>query len=191
MMRPQKNILIGVTGSVATIKLPLLIEKIKEFEQDYAINIKIVPTQHARHFFESTLLPANVKVLIDAAEWSMWQRRGDPVLHIELGKWADVLLIAPLSANTLAKISTGICDNLLTCVVRAWDLHKPLLFCPAMNTRMYDHPLTYEQIGKLKSWGYIEVPCISKTLMCGDTGVGAMAEVSTIVERLKPILENL
>ncbi|XP_018785986.1 PREDICTED: phosphopantothenoylcysteine decarboxylase [Bactrocera latifrons] len=190
MMRPQKNILIGVTGSVATIKLPLLIEKIQEYEKDYTINIKIVPTEHARHFFESTLLPAKVKILIDVAEWSMWQRRGDPVLHIDLGKWADILLIAPLSANTLAKIATGICDNLLTCVVRAWDLHKPLLFCPAMNTRMYDHPLTYEQISKLKSWGYTEIPCISKMLMCGDTGNGAMAEVSTIVERLKPFLEK-
>lgn len=68
--------------------------------------IKIVPTEHARHFFESTLLPAKVKILIDVAEWSMWQKRGDPVLHIDLGKWADLLLIAPLSANTLAKIAT-------------------------------------------------------------------------------------
>jgi len=67
------------------------------------------------------------------------------------------------------------------CVVRAWDLQKPLIFAPAMNTRMYDHPITREQIDKLISWGYKEIPCISKTLMCGDTGNGAMAEVPTIV----------
>lgn len=70
------------------------------------------------------------------------------------------------------------------CVVRAWDVEKPLLFCPAMNTRMYDHPVTNEHISKLKSWGYFEVPTISKTLMCGDTGNGAMAEVDTIVENI-------
>jgi phosphopantothenoylcysteine decarboxylase len=78
----------------------------------------------------------------------------------------------------------GMCDNLLTSIVRAWDLSKPLLFCPAMNTKMYDHPLTSQQIKILKSFGYIEIPCISKTLMCGDTGPGAMAEVDTIISEI-------
>lgn len=78
----------------------------------------------------------------------------------------------------------GICDNLLTCVVRAWDVKKPLLFCPAMNTHMWDHPITAEQIMKLKSFGYHEIPCISKTLICGDSGTGAMAEVKTIMDKI-------
>lgn len=78
----------------------------------------------------------------------------------------------------------GICDNLLTCVIRAWDVTKPLLFCPAMNTRMWEHPVTATQISVLKSWGYTEVPCIAKTLVCGDTGLGAMAELDTIVNVL-------
>jgi len=63
-------------------------------------------------------------------------------------------------------------------------LEKPLLFCPAMNTYMWNHPLTAEHILKLKTFGYTEIPCISKTLVCGDTGVGAMAEVKTIVEKV-------
>ena len=63
----------------------------------------------------------------DEEEWHAWQQKGDPVLHIELRKWADVLIIAPLSANTLAKMAQGLCDNCLTSVVRAWDFHKPLL----------------------------------------------------------------
>lgn len=63
----------------------------------------------------------------DEEEWRQWKVVGDPVLHIELRRWADVLLLAPLSANTLAKVSNGLCDNLLTCVVRAWDFAKPLL----------------------------------------------------------------
>lgn len=63
----------------------------------------------------------------DEDDWRSWQKVGDPVLHIELRRWADVLLLAPLSANTLAKAASGLCDNLLTCVVRAWDFKKPLL----------------------------------------------------------------
>lgn len=78
----------------------------------------------------------------------------------------------------------GLRDNLLLCTTRAWDLSKPLLFCPAMNTRVYGHPATNEQITKLKNWGHMEVPCISKTLMCGDVGNGAMAEVQTIYQAI-------
>lgn len=78
----------------------------------------------------------------------------------------------------------GFCDNLLTCVVRAWDPKKPLLFCPAMNTFMWQHPLTAEHIAKLKTFGYTEIPAINKTLICGETGMGAMAEVDTIIEKI-------
>lgn len=65
----------------------------------------------------------------DEEEWHQWQKKGDPVLHIELRKWADLLVVAPLSANTLAKLAQGLCDNCLTSVVRAWDWSKPLLVC--------------------------------------------------------------
>lgn len=63
----------------------------------------------------------------DEEEWHQWQQKGDPVLHIDLRKWADLLVIAPLSANTLAKVAQGLCDNCLTSVVRAWDFSKPLV----------------------------------------------------------------
>jgi len=63
----------------------------------------------------------------DDDEWRQWKRVGDPVMHIELRRWADVMVIAPLSANTLAKAAGGMCDNLLTCVLRAWDWGRPLL----------------------------------------------------------------
>ena len=65
----------------------------------------------------------------DEEEWHEWEKKGDPVLHIELRKWADLLVVAPLSANTLAKLAQGLCDNCLTSVVRAWDWSKPLLVC--------------------------------------------------------------
>lgn len=81
------------------------------------------------------------------------------------------------------------CDNLLTCTARAWEISKSLIFCPAMNTKMYNHPLTDKQISQLRSWGYHEVPVIEKTLICGDVGAGAMAEVTTIVEFVQNLIK--
>ncbi|XP_071392349.1 phosphopantothenoylcysteine decarboxylase isoform X2 [Centroberyx affinis] len=147
------RVLVGVSGSVAALKLPLLVSQLLE-------------------------LPG------------LWTQRSDPVLHIELRRWADLFVIAPLDANTLGKISNGICDNLLTCVVRAWDTSRPLLFCPAMNTAMWQHPITARQVASLKEFGYVEIPCISKKLVCGDEGKGAMAEVSTIVNVVKQHLQK-
>ncbi|KAJ8944309.1 hypothetical protein NQ314_009499 [Rhamnusium bicolor] len=139
---------------------------------------------------ENNLMAKEEWSKLDSDEWAAWSKRGDPVLHIELAKWADIFLIAPLDANTLAKISNGLCDNLVTCTVRAWEISKPLIFCPAMNTKMFQHPLTSSQITILKSWGYLEIPVIEKVLICGDTGPGAMAEVSTIVEFLKDLINK-
>ncbi|XP_039482602.1 phosphopantothenoylcysteine decarboxylase [Drosophila santomea] len=181
-MKPERNVMIAATGSVATIKLAQLIRELSDERLPFKFHLKVLITESAKHFFELEQIPENVPIYHNRDEWITWNKRGDPVLHIDLGKWADLLVIAPLSANSLSKMATGICDNIVMCVVRAWDLQKPLLFAPAMNTRMYDHPITREQINKLTSWGYKEIPCISKTLMCGDTGNGAMAEVPTIVE---------
>nr|XP_013049613.1 phosphopantothenoylcysteine decarboxylase isoform X2 [Anser cygnoides] len=152
---PEKKfrVLVGVTGSVAALKLPLLISELLK-----------IP--------------------------GLWKGRSDPVLHIELRRWADLMLVAPLDANTLAKLATGICDNLLTCVIRAWDLRKPLLFCPAMNTAMWEHPITAQQVEQLKGFGYTEIPCVVKKLVCGDEGRGAMAEVWTIAESVRRIVEE-
>ncbi|XP_032218225.2 phosphopantothenoylcysteine decarboxylase isoform X3 [Nematostella vectensis] len=140
------NVLVGVTGSVAAIKLQKLVNELLSF--------------------------SNPKT---------WSSLSDPVLHIELRRWADMMVIAPLDANTMAKLANGICDNLLTCIVRAWDTKKTLLFCPAMNTYMWEHPLTSEHIERLCRLGYVQIFPISKKLACGDVGVGAMAEVETIV----------
>ncbi|XP_077774482.1 phosphopantothenoylcysteine decarboxylase isoform X2 [Podarcis muralis] len=132
-MQKNTHILVGVTGSVAALKLPILVSELLK-----------IP--------------------------GLWKKREDPVLHIDLRRWADLLLVAPLDANTLAKMANGLCDNLLTCVIRAWDLSKPLLFCPAMNTAMWEHPITAQQVDQLKSFGYVEIPCIVKKLICGDEG---------------------
>ncbi|CAG2120445.1 unnamed protein product, partial [Medioppia subpectinata] len=109
-------------------------------------------------------------------------------LHIELRKWATVGVVAPIDANTLAKVAVGMCDNLLTCVLRAWDTDKPLLFCPAMNVNMWSHPITERNLQTLHSFGYKQVGPIAKRLACGDTGMGAMAEVTAIVQQVKHVL---
>lgn len=121
----------------------------------------------------------------------MWQQKGDPVVHIELRKWADIFLVAPLSANSLAKMAQGMCDNLLTSVVRAWDFAKPLLLAPAMNTFMWDSPFTAQQLQVLRSLGAQVVPPVSKALACGDVGTGAMAEPATIINEALSCLQAM
>lgn len=107
MENPQKKprILVCCTGSVATIKLNQLLTNLLQCE----LEVRVVATEHAQHFFKADDIPTDVELFRDADEWSLWQKRGDPVLHIDLGKWADVLLIAPLDANSLAKISQVCC----------------------------------------------------------------------------------
>jgi len=182
------KVLVGVTGSVAAIKTLELVTKLCDLE--CVGEVVVVPTEKAMKFFSSEEILGvkkegknSVKLWTDADEWTMWNGRGDPVLHIDLGKWADVMILAPLDANTLAKIANGLCDNLLTCVLRAWEIkkRKPVIFCPAMNTKMWEHPLTERQIQILVEFGYKYVPPIEKTLMCGDVGLGAMASVDSII----------
>lgn len=203
-----RNILIGVTGSVAAIKLINLVEGLRSFfgssssikkHHDEKLCVKIIRTQNSRHFvhkdhllnhFNSTGDSPLVEIYDDEDEWTQWKQMNDPVLHIELRKWAQLLVIAPLDANTMAKIANGICDNLLTCVVRAWDMSKPLLYCPAMNVHMYEHPITKDHLSKLQSLGYLRVDCIEKRLACGDVGIGGMAAIETIVEKIGECLLN-
>ncbi|KAI8813558.1 Phosphopantothenoylcysteine decarboxylase [Cladochytrium replicatum] len=181
------RLLVGATGSVASIKLTLLVEKIKKSIPN--VEVKVIATQHALHFFDRSAVDA--EVLVDSDEWKTWKSRDDPVLHIELRKWADAIVIAPLDANTMAKLAGGHSDNLLTCVLRAWDPTKPVIVCPAMNTFMWTHPFTERHLDTLKGFlGYSVINPISKKLACGDTGVGAMAEVDTIVEKVCSLFDE-
>eukprot|EP00053_Salpingoeca_punica_P017358 m.167112 g.167112 ORF g.167112 m.167112 type:complete len:272 (+) comp17190_c0_seq1:128-943(+) len=180
------NVLLAASGSVAAIKIPQIVSRLKE--NNAHLNVRVVATEHAQHFFRREEL--TVPFFTDADEWTTWSKMGDAVLHIELRAWADVLVVAPLDANTLAKLANGLCDNLLTCVARAWDFARPAIVCPAMNTKMWEHPVTGRQLDTLRSYGYQVVPPISKTLACGDIGNGAMASVDTIVERILTCLEE-
>lgn len=191
-----RRVLVGTTGSVAAIKTHLIVKQLVELGAEVNLTqVILLPTDVA---WSSFLDKGEVgcPVVRDHHEWSAWTGRGDPVLHIELRKWAEVLLIAPLDANTLAKISAGACDNLLvssiqTCVVRAWDTRKPWLVAPAMNTLMWEHPETSRQLNRLKaSQAARVIDVISKTLVCKDIGRGAMAEPELIVRTVVRVLKR-
>lgn len=195
------NLLLGATGSVAAIKVPELVAAFTA--AGYAV--KVVTTDAACYFFDTE--PLKDILTRDADEWPGGRyERGDDVRHIELRKWADLFVIAPLDANTLAKLSVGLCDNALTCVWRAWDPAKPVVLAPAMNTLMWQNAFTRRHLRAIAAdFGGGHLPghltedeliplindrCprlrvaapISKELACGDVGVGAMAAVGEIVK---------
>ncbi|GAA6006198.1 hypothetical protein JCM10207_000559 [Rhodosporidiobolus poonsookiae] len=183
---PARNlhVLLACSGSVASIKASLIVRELLAHDK---VDVQVVATKHAAHFFDAQALEKDydgrVRVWTDADEWAGWGKIGDPVLHIELRRWADVVLIAPCSANTLAKITHGICDNILTSFLRALPTFVPVYLFPAMNTHMYAHPLTAKQLTMVKDeLGYKVYGPIGKKLACGDIGLGAMYEWSDIVK---------
>ncbi|KAI8365346.1 phosphopantothenoylcysteine decarboxylase-like protein [Radiomyces spectabilis] len=181
-----KNILVGATGSVASIKIP---ELVRLFKEDPTVDVKVVPTEAARFFFKAEDVDADMYT--DQQEWEMWKKKTDPVLHIDLRNWADIMVVAPLDANTLGKLANGLCDNLLTCVLRAWDPCRPVVVCPAMNTNMWNHPFTNKHLDVLqKSLNFNVIDPISKQLACGDIGIGAMAEPACIVREVLALLDK-
>jgi phosphopantothenoylcysteine decarboxylase len=180
------HILIGATGSVATIKVPLIIAKLYKIFGPSKVSIQLVVTKCAEHFLKGLKISTEVKIWRDDEEWYGYKKTGDAILHQELRKWADIFLISPMSANTLAKMANGICDNLLTAIIRSWNPQYPMLIAPAMNTFMYTHPVTKKHLGFIKDecpWVEVLRP-VEKVLVCGDIGMGGMREWSDIVEIL-------
>lgn len=129
-------------------------------------------------------------------EWREWKALGDPVMHIDLRNWADAMLVAPLSAHSLAKFRHGLCDDVLSSVVRAWDFDKPLILAPAMNTAMWNHVLTREQLTAIRKFSstpdrVVVVDPMVKTLACGDVGKGALAPVDDILTAVISTLQSI
>jgi len=171
----KHHILLAATGSVATIKIPLIARALSSHYP--IISLRILLTPPATHFLQAQsaeqpdlssllALPGVEGIHEDQDEWSKPWVRGDAILHIELRRWAHVLVIAPLSANSLAKIVNGLSDGLLMNVLRAWDTtglvdgvdgagrRKRVFVAPAMNTAMWRHPITGRQIRVLEEeWG--------------------------------------
>lgn len=186
------HVLVAATGLVATIKVPLIVDKLFKIYGNRVL-VQVVATQLALYFLNGLKIPADVRVWRDLDEWmapsepGAQKKQADPVLHTELRRWADIMLLAPLSANTLAKMANGICDNLLTSIIRQWNPSTPMLVAPAMNTFMYTHPLTKRHLQQIQE----DCPAITvlkpveKVLVCGDIGMGGMREWNDVVECLR------
>ncbi|KAI9868549.1 MAG: hypothetical protein M1830_005649 [Pleopsidium flavum] len=189
----KRHLLIAASGSVATIKLPNIVKALSHHSQ---LSVRIVLTKPAENFligqseeqppFEMLKDVPNVDgIYLDEDEWSKPWTRGGGILHIELRRWAHILVIAPLSANSLAKMTMGLADNLLLRTAEKEDHCST-----AMNTAMWRHPITEKQMRVLEEeWGiggkddgWIEVlRPVEKELACGDGGDGAMREWKEIV----------
>jgi phosphopantothenoylcysteine decarboxylase len=220
----KHHLLLGISGSVAAIKIPNIITALSSHPN---LSIRLIFTTPAKHFLQGQAaeqpslesirqLPNVDGIYFDEDEYAVPWVRGAKILHIELRRWADLLAVLPLSANTLAKIAGGLCDNLLLSTMRAWDVSglldadhvvagtkakdvnvpkKRILVAPAMNTAMWFHPATKKHMELLEGeWniqngGWIEVlQPVQKELACGDTGSGAMKDWQEIVKRIEQLL---
>ena len=216
------NVLLGVTGSVAALKTPILYGKLKAL----GCAVKVVATQASLYFFDPAAIdPLDPKsprrnpaaVVLDEDEWpgrgdGRRYARDDDVVHIELRRWADLFLIAPLDANTLGKLAAGLADNCLTCAWRAWDPERPAVLAPAMNTFMWRQSVTARCLRQLAldagappappemreddlvDWINAHCPRLhvaapeSRRLACGDIGVGALADPDALVGVVQSLL---
>lgn len=132
-------------------------------------------------------LPPHIQFWTDQDEWDAWRQRTDPVLHIELRRWADILVVAPLSANTLSKISVGLCDNLLTSVIRAWNPSYPIFLAPSMVSSTFNTMMTKKQLNIIKDempWITVFKPSEKVMDINGEIGLGGMMDANEIVDKI-------
>ena len=179
-----KNILLGITGGIAAYKTTFLTRLLIKA----GARVKIVMTQSASSFVSPLTLATLSKnpVLMDFVNEEdgslSWNN------HVEVGLWADLMLIAPATANTLSKMAHGTCDNLL--LATYLSAKCPVLFAPAMDLDMYQHPSTKETFEKLQSFGNLMIPAESGELASGLHGEGRMAEPETIIRFLEDFLRS-
>jgi phosphopantothenoylcysteine decarboxylase/phosphopantothenate--cysteine ligase len=175
-MLREKNILIGITGSIAAYKIPLLVRLlVKE-----RANVRVIMTPSARDF----VTPLTLSTL---SKHPVWTEPFNPVdgdwnSHVELGRWADLFLLAPASANTLAKMAHGIADNFL--MTTYLSAKCPVFFAPAMDLDMYQHPSTQNNIRILQEMGHSLIEPQTGELASGLCGAGRMEEPERILQAI-------
>lgn len=179
-MLSGKKILIGITGSIAAYKIPFLVRNlIKE-----GAEVKIIMTPAATDFVSKLTLSTLSKnpVLIDLFDEQSWAN------HVMLGRWADVMLIAPLSCNTLSKMNSGQCDNLLLATYLSATC--PVIIAPAMDEDMWHHQTTDDNLTAVQKRGCRVIPVEFGELASGLTGEGRMAEPETITNFLQSFFKD-
>ena len=181
-MDRKKEIIIGVTGSIAAYKACDIIRELKKRGH----NVTVVMTEEAAEFVTPLLMS-------EISQNKTYSEMFDPAVdwdikHISLAQSAALILIAPATANIIAKLACGICDDLLTCTVLASK--APVLVAPAMNDNMYAASVTQENIKKLKARGYKFVGPVKGKLACGTEGVGHIASVEEIVREALALIRG-
>ncbi|MDD4954066.1 MAG: flavoprotein [Candidatus Omnitrophica bacterium] len=180
-MAKEKNIILGVTASIAIYKACDILRRLKE--QGYSVTV--VMTKEAQEFIR----PIVFQSLSGGKVFSgLFEEAQEPEIeHISLAEKADLILVAPATANIIAKVACGICDDLLTCIICAAD--APVVFAPAMNENMYKNKATQDNIRRINSLGYKCIEPRAGRLACGKFGAGCLAEVETIVKEVKKNLK--
>ena len=181
-----KKILLGVSGGIAAYKTANLVRLfIKAGAQ-----VQVVMSPASLHFVTPLTLATLSKNPVYSTFYNEEEGNGEWNNHVELGLWADLMLVAPATANTLSKMANGNCDNLL--IATYLSAKCPVYFAPAMDLDMYKHPSTLDSFHKLKSFGNIIIPAESGELASGLSGEGRMAEPENIVSFLeRDLLEKL
>ncbi|WP_298482650.1 bifunctional phosphopantothenoylcysteine decarboxylase/phosphopantothenate--cysteine ligase CoaBC [uncultured Ruminococcus sp.] len=173
-MLQGKTVILGVTGSIAAYKIATLASSLVKLHAD----VHVIMTQNATHFitpitFET--LTGN-KCLVDTFDRNFQFH----VAHVSLAQRADIMLIAPASANVIGKIANGIADDMLTTTVMACT--APVLISPAMNTHMYENPIVQDNLDKLRRFGYTVIEPAVGMLACRDVGAGKMPEPEVLLD---------
>ena len=169
-----KKIALGVTGGIAVYKAVDLVSRLRK----QGAEVRVIMTEHAQQF----VTPLTFKEISgNKVAVSMWDSNQEfNVEHISLANWADAFVVAPATANILAKMASGIADDLLSTTLLA--AQAPIIVCPAMNTGMYQNPITQENIAKLEAHGVTVMPPAVGYLACGVSGPGRLPEPQQIVE---------
>ena len=178
-MLKGKNILIGITGGIAAYKI---CELIRLFKKEDA-NVKVIATENALNFVTKLTLQTLSQNQVYVNQFDIEEYKPE---HISLADEADIFVIAPASANTISKLATGICDNLLTSVACAFK--GPIVIAPAMNCNMWDNKLIQENLAKLESIGYNICPPEEGFLACGYNGNGRLCNIEKIYDKTIEIL---
>ena len=178
-MKNMKNILVGVTGGIAAYKSAGIVSLLKK----KGYNVKVVMTENATKIIGPLTLEtlSRNRIYVD-----MWDSNPHyEVEHISLADWADMVLIAPATYNIIGKVANGISDDMLTTVISAVSVRKPVFFALAMNVNMYENPILKENINKLKSFGYRFIDAEEGLLACNYSAKGRMSEPEDIVNEIE------
>lgn len=176
-----KNVLIGITGGIAAYKICDLIRLFKKANA----NVKVIATQNALNFVTKLTLQTLSQNSVAVEQFEVEEFKPE---HISLADESDIFVIAPASANTISKLATGICDNLLTSVACAFK--NPIIIAPAMNCNMWENKIIQENISKLEERGYYIYPPEEGFLACGYNGSGRLCSTEKIFDKTAEILNS-